>query len=301
MTVLEKKGRIAVFVVGFQNHLVMQSKVKNIVGEQARRGWDVDFYVRIESNAARALNRTGAGGIAAANFSSQIRNMIEHAGGTLVHMDLLDKKEEVDEDFPANKTTRLGKYSPYTSETGKNVLRRFKSIEALVEIAVNRAYYNFVLVTKDDEHWLGVFKLRHFTQYDNLTHRVFSKNCITNGGINDRTLLFGRQAFHRVLPKLYTDFWMPSERLDNTTNVEEYLQEFMKIKGIISTPVSFYELPTADSIFVLDPMRGPRLCQKKRYLCIVNPNVNAKRRHELGQQDLEQPKLCPHTLNTPSD
>merc|ERR1719487_1319213 len=83
--------------------------------------------------------------------------------------------------------------------------------------------YDFVLVTKDDDHWLGPLDLDSFVRDPPHSKRMYTKNCKVFWGINDKTLLLGARSAERMLGRLYSDFWAPRGPTLVTQSTEEYL------------------------------------------------------------------------------
>mmetsp|Transcript_111592 Transcript_111592/g.221835 ORF Transcript_111592/g.221835 Transcript_111592/m.221835 type:complete len:160 (-) Transcript_111592:64-543(-) len=157
-----------------------------------------------------------------------------------------------------------------------------------MELATNTeqrsgANYDFVLVTRDDDFWLGPLDLNAFKAEANSSFKVFSKDCKTWSGMNDKTLLFGHNAAKGVLLRLYSDFWTMDDELEKSYNAESFLQRFVKLKGVVSAPVPFARLPTCDSTFVRNADGTARLCQKSFYLCDGLPEGSP----------FDKPDVCP--------
>jgi len=226
----------------------------------------------------------------------------ESAGGTLALAEVIDAQLQVDEltqerDHPYTNATQITKYeqncllshtplyncldrprgritqyNPTRNEVGKNVLRRFKALEYLASKALPR-FPDFVLVTRDDDHWNGPLRLNSFSSLHEASKKVFTKNCNQHGGVNDKTLLFGRDAALAILPKLYSGFWdnestldqTPTE-LDMTWNPERYLKTMFEFRGVGSHSVEWQLLPTSTSVYQMIG-QSPILCRRPFYDC----------------------------------
>jgi len=164
---------------------------------------------------------------------------------------------------------RLAKYPPLSDPIGRNLLRRYQSAERLMSrVSASGKQYDFVLWTRDDDHWLGPLDLDSFLGDERAAWRVYSKGCLTWDGVNDKTLLFGGRAAEAMLGRLHSDFWLRDKRLEPAKNAESFLRAFAEVKGVEPVPVAFGRLPTADSVFAPAAAgAAPRLCQKDRYLC----------------------------------
>merc|ERR1719507_128094 len=147
---------------------------------------------------------------------------LKEAGLRVKYSELVPDRENVEKDIPKDldeRKVRLTQYPPRDGVSpGLNVLRRMNALEAMYHEAatVEKAEgisYDLFLVTRDDSYWIGPLKIDHFLSV--LGHRgmVFSRGCKQWGGLNDKVLLFGRDAGKQVLSRIYTDFWYPDMSL----------------------------------------------------------------------------------------
>lgn len=271
--------RLAVLIPGLEDRFLYATKAHQVVAPAVAAGYAVDVYASMVAsgyvNSGRfrpavsgaIVNPEVANGSSRERLSEALRGV----GGNLAAFFLLPTALEVESSFPADPPRRLTQYPVDSSEVGKNVMRRFKAIESLMAAmvqaeAASGAGYSFVLLTRDDDFWLGPLDLPSFAADPDSANRVYSKGCKNWDGINDKTLLFGRQAAGRVLGRIYGGFWTRDESL-TTYNVEMFLQNFVKLQNVTSVPVEFKRLPTCDSVYVKGPGGGPALCQKGFYLC----------------------------------
>jgi len=278
-----KRGRLAVVVSGLQERLLWRSKVERVVAPTVRAGHSVDVYLEVVASGAsgrRFATADPKGQVRSPeadveNLGSALAQSITNAGGRLAHFRVRQELEELS--LPAGEAAErlpkhLFQYSPLTDPLGKNVLRRYQTTERLANLsAASGEEYDFVLWTRDDDHWLGPLDLGRFLADSKAPWRMYSKACLRFNGINDKTLLFGREAAKAMLGRLYTDFWLPEKSLE-VQNAERFVEAFALVKGVESVPVPFGQLPTADSVFVrAAPGAEARLCQKDRYLCALGP------------------------------
>lgn len=287
--------RMAVIVSGLQNNFLIGSKIKKLVPLSKSLGYAVDFYLSLSANnngahfddcfKTRMVEPTFMNAMETDKYSKAVHDKIKNAGANLKFLELSKDKEKIELPKDANRN-RIWQYNPYKSPIGRNILRRYFSIERLANMAFQQERYEFMLVTRDDDHFLGQLNLSRFASWDNFRDRVFSKDCKTWYGVNDKTLLFGGEAANRTLRRLYSDFWMHDKRLD-TYNAEVFLKEFIKVKGAISTPVNFAEIPSSDSVWVKNKAGTPVLCQRPHYLCDRHPNENTS-----YWQKLDEPNWC---------
>lgn len=288
--------KFAVFIAGLEDRFLYKSKVQQVVLPAVAAGYGVDVYVSLVAsgyvnNASFRPAVYGAiphpevpNGSSAEQFNASLRIV----GGNLVAFFLLPSPPEVESSFPPNPPIRLWQYPVNTTQIGKNVLRRFKAIESLMEAAVQTETdsgksYDFVLLTRDDDFWMGPLDLPSFAADPNFSNQVYSKGCKTWGGLNEKTLLFGREAADRVLGQLYSDFWARHDELV-TYNVESFVNTFIRVHGARSVPVEFNRLPTCDSVYNRYADGSVQLCQRGFYLC---PEALA------NTSQLLQPNICP--------
>eukprot|EP00418_Pyrodinium_bahamense_P034453 CAMPEP_0179153824 /NCGR_PEP_ID=MMETSP0796-20121207/74827_1 /TAXON_ID=73915 /ORGANISM="Pyrodinium bahamense, Strain pbaha01" /LENGTH=600 /DNA_ID=CAMNT_0020855143 /DNA_START=245 /DNA_END=2047 /DNA_ORIENTATION=+ len=291
-----RKGRLAVLVCGLEDRFLWRSKVERVVAAAAAAGHGVDVYAELVASGAQDSKDAFtpvAGQVKSVdadleNLPDVLERSIRDAGGRLVHLTLRPTPEDVR--LPVGVELRglpmrLPKYPPLTDPIGRNLLRRYQTAERLARLALSgREPYDFVLWTRDDDHWLGPLDLQVFLNDPKASGRVYSKGCLMWGGLNDKTLLFGRAAAEVMLARLFSDFWLPDARLERAKNAESFLRAFAEVKGVEPVAVPFGQLPTADSAFVRSGAAGaqPQLCQKEQYLCSDLPKG-------LGY---EQPVLC---------
>jgi len=288
-------GTLAVIITGTADRLILGSKLQRIIEPAVNQGWAVDLYLSVVRHGAASNTSwqpvTGmAENMESKNFTSkeQLETAVRRAGGRFVFDHPDSNAEEVDSSMPVETPMRFTQYPVNSSQIGKNVLRRFQTLEFLMGLAATTerstgTNYDFVLVTRDDDFWLGPLNLTEFKAEGNSSFKIFSKDCKAWSGINDKTLLFGRDAAENVLLRLYSDFWMKNDELEWSYNAEGFLQSFVKLKGIISVPVPFARLPTCDSIFVRNADGTAGLCQKGFYLCDGLPEGSP----------FDKPDVCP--------
>jgi len=295
---LLRKPKLAVLIAGLAERLVLAPKIRVLIEPMAATGWDVELYLSVVgmgkgSRKAWHPIENNESAVVAENLGTMaaVQTMAEAGGWTIRFCELDGDSQEVSSSFPRDMPVRLSLYPPASNEIGMNVLRRFKTTEQLMHKVqdvekANGFSYDFVLVTKDDDHWLRPLDISRFlAQPTPHNTTVYSKNCLNWGGVNDKTLLFGRQAAEAVLPRLYSDFWMETPDLV-TNNIETLWRGIFKIRDVISWPVDFELLPTCDSIYLRGDNGMPYLCQKSCYMCKEYALLPTDRR-------FEQPKLCP--------
>lgn len=296
-------GRLAVLVSGLQDNLLLVSKMKHVVTRAVEAGFTVDLFfdlvasgvpLEVEHAPVDFQASSPEGGESPRSLQPLLRASAADAGARLARLVVRQNLDPVEDSFPAdpqNFTCRLQQYSPLTSHVGRRVLRRYKSVEGLFNAVLDATEaYDFVLWTRDDDQWLGPLDITAFIDDHNSTWRLYSKDCKSWGGINDKTLLFGWEAAKALLRRIYTDFWLPHERLSSVFNAEEYLAALARLRGVESVPVPYCRLPTAVAAYARPlgqqdgtPGAPPALCHNFDKLCGVVPD----------RPEFEKPVLCP--------
>jgi len=280
----ESPPRLAVFVTGLQDRLLMVSKIKNVIWTAAKQGYKVDLYVSLvtehpKEGYSKVKNEVKSTTTQEVLDRSSIESAISGAGNLVVYS-LLGHQEKVI--MPQLHQKRITEY--FNKPYGVNVLRRFSTYETLFNRTVaDNVEYDFILVTRDDDHWLGPLNLTDFEKDAHASNTLFTKNCKQFYGINDKTLLFGKKAARAVLGAIYTHFFDPVSSYV-TSNAETFLMNFAKNRGVRLKAVAFESIPTADSVYVQENNEPPYLCQKEFYLCA-----------NLSLAQMEQPITCPNS------
>eukprot|EP00930_Biecheleria_cincta_P094760 TRINITY_DN8623_c0_g1_i3.p1 TRINITY_DN8623_c0_g1~~TRINITY_DN8623_c0_g1_i3.p1 ORF type:complete len:515 (-),score=104.20 TRINITY_DN8623_c0_g1_i3:151-1695(-) len=175
--------------------------------------------------------------------------------------ELVDDKEHVD--VPPDAPEKISQYSPKTTTVGRNLLRRWKSIQDLWHKALEAEKagnfrYMFVMVAREDPTWLSSLNMNTFNIAGS-QNAIFSKNCNAWKGLNDKVFVFGRLAAEKSLTGLYTEFW---NNTVDASNAEGYWKAYTASKGVQSVLVSPLELATSDTKW----QRGEP-CQHMQYHC----------------------------------
>lgn len=260
-------GRFAILISGLKSRLVLNSTLHNVVQPAVRLGYKVDLYISLV--AARHTVSYSYRGMADPevmdkspdDFRASLEAAITSAGA---HLALLQQREEqeVVDPLPRDKVLRyLFDYSPYTSEVGMNVLRRWRSSEELLNATLGTSY-DFVLWEREDQYWLKPFWLFNFPPYPNA---VYAKNCLGWGGMNDKSLLLGREAAHRLL-RAYSSFWVVDERLESR-NAEQFLAGLAQAEGLSVHKMPWKTMPSSDATFAKREDGSLGLCIKTFYSC----------------------------------
>eukprot|EP00930_Biecheleria_cincta_P072374 TRINITY_DN5977_c0_g2_i1.p1 TRINITY_DN5977_c0_g2~~TRINITY_DN5977_c0_g2_i1.p1 ORF type:complete len:354 (+),score=58.35 TRINITY_DN5977_c0_g2_i1:44-1105(+) len=274
------KTRLAVLIAGKASRLVWPSKVKHIVKANPECV-QVDFYMRL----LKAGNGNGAEFTHVPHQGMSMdwkdpESLLQGTTAKIIVKDIVDQNPDVAKDIPANHIhTRLSQYllAPAESQrlVGMNTIARFAHTQTLFHSIMdhekaNGFRYDYVLHTRDDDHYIGPLKMpedmSERTTREDADNKVFYKYCMFFGGINDKTLLFGRAAAEKVLARLYSDFWkpLPDEEQVEAPNPEIYLKRVIFARGASVRGVIWEDLPTTDAVYEDGP-EGHRLCAKPAY------------------------------------
>lgn len=283
-------ARLAVVISGLTDRFLITSKLRRIIQPATATGCLVDIYMALVARGHggatwNKIPNSKTSDLGVNVTTEQVAEHLRNAGGHVAYCNLTAAREDIQ--FPRNPPLRLKQYSPIETDIGRSVVRKFMTLEFLMTHVRSReramgVQYDFVLLTRDDDHWMGPFDLLSFKAENGHENNVYSRNCKTEGGINDKTLLFGRLAAERVLERLYSDFWMRDKRLE-AWNAEAFWKAFIHVKGVRSKQVSLSRLPTAASVFVNNSQGNFYLCQKRYKICASLPKRDI----------FEQPVVCP--------
>lgn len=266
-TARRSKGVLAVVLVGLLERLVLDNKLEYVVAAAAEQGYQVHIYFSMVANGAGngvafLLQDQRSKGKETNLQLQSLRDRVTAAGGCLRFAEVLNARESLN--IGGHKEgQRFKQYDPVTSKVGRNVLRRFLSLEKTMHqiLSDNPQGPDLVLVTRDSDMWMHSLNLTFFEQDREQSHKVYAKNCMTFGGLNDKTLVFGREAGKKVLSTIYSKFWSDDKALV-TDNAEQFIERFISHCGMKSQGINFDALPTVDGIY-----SGDRLCVVNFYAC----------------------------------
>jgi len=282
--------RLAVIITGIEDSFAWANTPEKVIAPATHQGYSVDFFIRLVAhgkqndaqwNAIRGETdskvdieswKTAAehSSFATTSTQSQVqvsswKETIAHTAGAQVKIiELLDHKEEID--IPPTAPMKIETYSPKVSEVGRNLLRRFKSIEFLMHKIkeheeANGFEYDFVMVAREDPTWMSPLNMHTFSVIGH-ENKVFTKGCLQWSGINDKVFVFGRSAAEKSLTKLYSEFW--TNPVDES-NAEQYWKSYTASKGVVSAPVRPEELAASDTRW-----QHGKPCQQLNYHCKGN-------------------------------
>jgi len=269
----------AVVVCGLQSRLTFVSKLTHVIEPAVARGYKVLVYIElVKTGFESGLWWRPPSNVTAGSYTDMpdlehvLRQKIESAGAHLAIFNL----REGNDDVVINASLEVGRkegvhrfaaYSPFNNRVGQNVMRRFLTLQRLWGSGAWKQHPRFLLLTRDDNFWLGPLNLDRFLNMSNSNETVYSKDCLSWSGVNDKTLLFGGMAAKRSLRQMFTNFWDKHESLQ-TANAETYWLAHFRLCNVTSTPLPFQFLPTADAVYQLQES-GRTQCLRKLYLCDV--------------------------------
>lgn len=304
-----KSGKIAIFMNGVQNRLLLTSKLDNVIVPLFQQGYTVDVFLNvIASGKENGATWESIDNVIPAKYAD--KNAKELCGlleeklkniARLAYCNIPDQRVDVEDVVRRAKQKglkRLTQYEVSESPIGRNVLRRFASLQQSMQAsAQSGGEYDYYLVMRDDSYWFAPLNLAPLNLYSAHPSLVYFKDCITNSpnrhvnlsfdGVCDKVFLFGNEAAKRILSNVYTDFLMDDPRLDQTFNTEEYWKAYFEIKGVTPVGLPFSMLKMSDGIYHQDG-NSTAICIKEKYLC---------------DQDVISPKtpgLCPKGHEYPS-
>jgi len=162
---------------------------------------------------------------------------------------------------------RLYQYPPFKSPLGRNILRVWKSRQSLWKAAkINEqrlgSKYSMAIWTRDDAFWINrIVDPAELLKNPNSPRTVWSKGCKQWSGINDKTVLLGRDAAEDML-SVYSSFWKKEPSL-RSFNAEVYLKVFANSRKLILKELPFDELPNSDAMLYGEN----KICLLKHYWC----------------------------------
>lgn len=274
--------KLAVLITGLQQHFLVKTKLNHVVEPARDQGWEVDVFMEIvglgaDSGAVWVPVTNSVTEDAAQGSADELlilfKQALELRGARLVHGRVLQSDYNVTDDLKSTQDfNRMSQYNPYGSGGaaifGQNVLKRFKGLQALMNVASASNDYDSVLVTRDTDFWLHDLDLDSFSPEMGTGSTVFTKACLQFGGLNDKTFLFRGDASKEILSHVYDDFFKEEYHvLDHQSNAETYWGALVtKVHGVKSTQIDPSHLPTTDATWRLSN-GAESMCVKPFYLC----------------------------------
>lgn len=275
--------RLAILIAGVKPHFLLTPLVEQVVKPSVQKGYKVDFYLSLVDLSKGGPYKGTIGhpcvdpaiaNLTHEDFKAHVQGAVQGAGGELMELIQLTYSEPIDN--PPEGYSRLRDYPPVTVETGKNVLRRWRSIQALWDMArLNEREkfpghaYNFVLWAREDQYWFSPFDVRSFERDTNGTRpKMYTRNCNLYSGISDKVILFERSAADKML-KLYTEFYQNKEpMLDQGESAEAFIKLSATLKKVEweHGRIAFKRLPSLDAQFVRATSKSKvKICLKPYY------------------------------------
>ncbi|CAK0850316.1 unnamed protein product [Prorocentrum cordatum] len=156
-------------------------------------------------------------------------------------------EEEAEEplELPDDEVHRsiMSYYNPISTATGQNVLRRWRTIDRLLNKAKDAELahgfrYNSVLIARDDNYWLTPY-IFDTTDFEARPSILRSTSRLEAHGINDKTLHLGRDAVDRMGALYQAWKRVPHDALRDTRNAEEFLFKLAMLEGVGIRPTGF--------------------------------------------------------------
>ncbi|CAK0895737.1 unnamed protein product [Prorocentrum cordatum] len=139
--------------------------------------------------------------------------------------------------------TIMSYYTPLSTATGQNVLRKWRTIERLLSKAreaelAHGFRYNSVLVTRDDTYWLTPY-IFDTMDFEARPATLRSTSCLEAHGINDKVIHLGRDAADRMGAAYEAWKRVPHDALKDSRNAEEFLFKLAMSEGVGVRPTGF--------------------------------------------------------------
>lgn len=269
---------VAVFMSGVPERVLVMPFLENVVRVNADRGVAVDLFLSMAAHPATGSAlyasasgesdwlqqetadrytvdpamrdiRRGEGTAATASilkslcFLAQASGVVHCEGHVEASTPLVLPDDSLHE-------SSISYYSPFTTQAGMHLLRRWRSLESLWQRARNvevaRGYnYSQALVVRDDAYWGAPY----FLDYNELVEDpsiLFTIPCLTSHGFNDKVLHMGRQAADTMM-NTYSA-WMHGDEalLRDSRSAEEFIYRLataadlhQRPLGMPMTPASF--------------------------------------------------------------
>jgi len=279
-------GHVAVLVTGVFYRLVLPPLVDSVVKPLTAAGYKVNVFMSlVKEPAAKTTWKPGAmsrflGDPKLANLTddsqveAKMRELLGDAGGNLAFFELPEKSPDVRElpdlNGPQNRADRMDLYSPYTSEVGMNVLRRFQSLSDLWQKArdvgdAGGFEHDWFMNLREDLFWVLPFDLPTLER-DRAVHHtsggtVYNILCVSYGGINDKAVILDSKAAAWMCPEQYNSFYTSDAVSLKSRNAEQYAMQLAQLGNlsVVGVPLDFM---FAGSSMYQDFGSGPEVCMR---------------------------------------
>mmetsp|Transcript_42783 Transcript_42783/g.129597 ORF Transcript_42783/g.129597 Transcript_42783/m.129597 type:complete len:317 (-) Transcript_42783:52-1002(-) len=268
--------RLAVLISGLLDRLVLPPLLRDVVATAKAPGYHVDVFMSL-SNTSRSqatwftdarsvfIGEPLLRGVPSEKVGTFLEQQIRAAGGGLPYFELLDVSDDIDH-LPKERRPRLRFYSPFLSSVGKNLLRRYRSLERLwdqVQLAEQKGSFNYdyLLVAREDVAWINPLRLDRMGLNQNVGV-VYSVNCRQYGGINDKVLLMDRAAAPSMM-RPYTEWYQNPSRALDKPNAEQFLQAVAFEHGVYVVEPPLSVLLAESAMYQAFNGSQPALCSRK--------------------------------------
>lgn len=256
---------LALVITGLRHRLLFDTTVSQVVRPLVEDGLQVHVYISLVENTTAESFRTGVrslgrespatAGLTRGELRDRIAEMVGTAGGCLMYCSIWNSSESLPP-LPQGRVwqERLRQYLPERSGVGRNILRVWKSREMLWERALQaeqdlRMNYSLALWMREDSFWgERISDLGQLARTPDAARALWSKGCKTFAGINDRTVLLGREAAE-VMLRAWSWYLKPAPPLQSD-NAEVYLQALATSAGLDLRVLMPLQLPSMDAVFV---------------------------------------------------
>eukprot|EP00929_Paragymnodinium_shiwhaense_P074763 TRINITY_DN38263_c0_g1_i3.p1 TRINITY_DN38263_c0_g1~~TRINITY_DN38263_c0_g1_i3.p1 ORF type:complete len:448 (-),score=106.58 TRINITY_DN38263_c0_g1_i3:4-1347(-) len=312
---------LAVSLTGLTSRLILKSAVEQVVQPSVQtHSVQVDFFVdlvQIEASKTHFHLKTLQRFVKdpdvpedGASIYEYIRSSVSQAGGELVYYRHADKDEKI-QPVPAWTKKRFMAYSPCCTSAGLGVLRRFQQmqrnwgeIKAYEERSGGK--YDYVLATREDQHWSWPLDLRSFAAREAAAAArrcgagvdgaagkaaevqrqcadeptMYMKACrLWGSGFSDKVMLLNRAAAERFLGSLYSSYFKKEEattEMNTTGGAESYQAAYARHVGVKYVHADFRQLSALDAQYA-HFHSGVHLCLKDYYVGDCHPIASGLR------------------------
>jgi len=276
--------REAVFLTisGLARRLIIDSTLANVVRPMSNDGFAVHVYMSlIDKEDPNPWNKAHVFGkrrpvtmLPPGEMQSHLASMVEAAGGCLMCFMYSYKSENIRE-VPSECDEQMSLYRPQNFR--RKVLRLWKTRQALWTFGMQaerqwNMRYALALWTRDDTYWTKrLVNVSTLLEQPKSATTVWSKDCHKFGGMNDKVVLFGRDAadtmfglYDRFFEKPIVPGRVGSRKKKIPSNSEKYIMTVAERKGLNIKLLSHSEVPSGDALFIGTPTE---YCLIKSYWC----------------------------------
>eukprot|EP00429_Kryptoperidinium_foliaceum_P110694 CAMPEP_0176310104 /NCGR_PEP_ID=MMETSP0121_2-20121125/65424_1 /TAXON_ID=160619 /ORGANISM="Kryptoperidinium foliaceum, Strain CCMP 1326" /LENGTH=344 /DNA_ID=CAMNT_0017652031 /DNA_START=128 /DNA_END=1163 /DNA_ORIENTATION=- len=261
-----------------KRRLLLDSTLQRLIAPLVAEGSAVHVYASLLHNDSgvgmwkhvrkRAREDPALASVGAGELGAYLKGRIASTGACPAYGEVLRRPEDLGS-LP-ERPRDLKKYPPWSTQTGKRLLRLWKSRERLwnatqaSEVAMRRVY-DLLLWVRDDSMWVAKFPSPSiFLSAPFASRSVWARSCRSFGGINDKVVVMGRSAAAPMLT-LYSTF-LAGDVAEPTKNSEEYMKRAARRAGLVLNYTSFDVLPEASAMIIGEP-RNISVCALRLPWC----------------------------------